>query len=131
VSQTPAVSGKQLVKILEGQGWYVKRVRGSHHILRHPTIPDAIPVPVHGNQPIKKGTLGSILRTAGISREDSIGWPDACEEPLRRKDLRSRGCGTQGGGVSFGDVRAGTHAESPGGARNGMRPREMSPISSA
>jgi predicted RNA binding protein YcfA (HicA-like mRNA interferase family) len=70
VSQTPAVSGKQLVKILEGQGWYVKRVRGSHHVLRHPTVPDAIPVPVHGNQPIKRGTLGSILRTAEISREE-------------------------------------------------------------
>ena len=70
MSQTPAVSGKQLVKILEGQGWYVKRVRGSHHIMRHPTVPDAIPVPVHGNQPIKKSTLGNILRTAGISREE-------------------------------------------------------------
>lgn len=70
MSQTPAVSGKQLVKILEGQGWYVKRVRGSHHIMRHPSIPDAIPVPVHGNQPIKRGTLGNILRTAGISRDE-------------------------------------------------------------
>jgi predicted RNA binding protein YcfA (HicA-like mRNA interferase family) len=37
VSQTSAVSGKQLVRILEGQGWYVKRVRGSHHIMRHPS----------------------------------------------------------------------------------------------
>jgi predicted RNA binding protein YcfA (HicA-like mRNA interferase family) len=48
----------------------VKRIRGSHHILRHATMPDAIPVPVHGNQPIKRGTLGNILRTAGISREE-------------------------------------------------------------
>ncbi len=70
MSQTPAVSGKQLVKLLERQGWYVKRVRGSHHIMRHPSIRDAIPVPVHGNQSIKRGTLGNILRTAGISRED-------------------------------------------------------------
>jgi predicted RNA binding protein YcfA (HicA-like mRNA interferase family) len=70
VSQTPAVSGKQLIKVLERQGWYVKRIRGSHHIMRHPSVPDAIPVPVHGNQSIKRGTLGNILRTAGISRED-------------------------------------------------------------
>jgi len=70
VSQLPAVSGKQLIKILERQGWYVKRVRGSHHILRHPTIADALPVPVHGSRPIKRGTLGNILRTAGISREE-------------------------------------------------------------
>lgn len=70
MSQTPAVTGKQLIKIFEGQGWSVKRIRGSHHILRHPRIPDAIPVPIHGNQAIKKGTLGNILRTAGISREE-------------------------------------------------------------
>lgn len=66
MSQAPAVTGKQLVKVLEGQGWYVKRIRGSHHILRHPSIPDAIPVPV-------QGTLGNILRTAGITREQLNG----------------------------------------------------------
>jgi predicted RNA binding protein YcfA (HicA-like mRNA interferase family) len=27
-------------------------------------------VPIHGNQPIKRGTLGNILRTVGISRDD-------------------------------------------------------------
>jgi predicted RNA binding protein YcfA (HicA-like mRNA interferase family) len=70
VSQLPAVNGKQLLKVLEGEGWYVKRIRGSHHILRHPTISDALPVPIHGNRPIKRGTLGNILRTAGISREE-------------------------------------------------------------
>ena len=70
MSQLPAVNGKELIKILERQGWYVKRVRGSHHILRHPTIPDALPVPVHGSRPIKWGTLGNILRTARISREE-------------------------------------------------------------
>ena len=70
MSQLPAVSGKQLIKILEREGWHVKHVRGSHHILPHPTIPDALPVPVHGSRPIKRGTLGNILRTAGISREE-------------------------------------------------------------
>jgi predicted RNA binding protein YcfA (HicA-like mRNA interferase family) len=39
VSQLPAVTGKQLLKVLEDEGWYVKRIRGSHHILRHPTVP--------------------------------------------------------------------------------------------
>lgn len=70
MSQLPAVTGKQLIKALESEGWYVKRIRGSHHILRHPDIPDAIPVPVHGNRPLKRGTLANVLRAAGISRED-------------------------------------------------------------
>jgi predicted RNA binding protein YcfA (HicA-like mRNA interferase family) len=68
-ARLPAVSGKQVIAALEKEGWYVKRVRGSHHVLRHPTIPDAIPVPVHGSRPIKRGTLASILRTAGIGQE--------------------------------------------------------------
>ena len=38
--------------------------------MRHPSVPDAIPVPVHRNQSIKRGALGNILRTAGISREE-------------------------------------------------------------
>jgi len=68
--QLPTVSGKNMVRVLETQGWYVKRIRGSHHILRHPDIPDALPVPVHANRPLKRGTLLSILRTAGLSRDD-------------------------------------------------------------
>jgi len=68
--QLPTVAGKNMVRVLETQGWYVKRVRGSHHILRHAEIPDALPVPVHANRPLKRGTLMSILRTAGLSRDD-------------------------------------------------------------
>ena len=68
----PPVSGKQVIAALEKDGWYVKRVRGSHHVLRHPDIPDAIPVPVHGNREIKRGTLSSILRAAGLSRDEFI-----------------------------------------------------------
>jgi predicted RNA binding protein YcfA (HicA-like mRNA interferase family) len=65
----PAVSGKQVIAALKKEGWYVKRVRGSHHVRRHPSIPDAIPVPVHGSRPLKRGRLASILRTAGLSRD--------------------------------------------------------------
>jgi predicted RNA binding protein YcfA (HicA-like mRNA interferase family) len=69
-ARLPAVNGKQVIKALEARGWYVKRIRGSHHVMRHPTIPDAIVVPVHGNRPVKGGKLGSILRVAGLSREE-------------------------------------------------------------
>lgn len=70
MSQTPAVSGKQLVKILEGQGWYVYKARPRqppHHA--SPEHPRRDPGPGPRHQQIKRGTLGNILRTAGISRE--------------------------------------------------------------
>jgi predicted RNA binding protein YcfA (HicA-like mRNA interferase family) len=69
-AKLPAVNGKQVIAALEKEGWYVKRIRGSHHVLRHPSIPDAIPVPVHGSRPLKRGTFASILRAAGISRDE-------------------------------------------------------------
>jgi len=70
--ELPSVSGKQLIRALEAEGWYVKRIRGSHHILRHADVPDAVPVPVHGNRPLKRGTLLGILRSAGVSREQLL-----------------------------------------------------------
>lgn len=66
----PAVTGAQLIAALEREGWFVKRIRGSHHVLRHPSIPRAVPVPVHGSRPLKRGTLLGILRAAGLSRDD-------------------------------------------------------------
>ena len=48
----PAVTGKEVIKALEAKDWYLKRIRGSHHIMRHP----AIPIPVHGNRALKIGT---------------------------------------------------------------------------
>ncbi len=66
----PTVTGKQLIAVLATKGWYVKRIKGSHHILRHPELPDAIPIPVHAHHPLKRGTLLGILRAAGLDREE-------------------------------------------------------------
>jgi predicted RNA binding protein YcfA (HicA-like mRNA interferase family) len=63
--QLPEISGKRLIKALEQHGWYVKRIRGSHYVLRHPEIPDAIPVPVHGNRPIKSPPAVNEIGVAG------------------------------------------------------------------
>jgi predicted RNA binding protein YcfA (HicA-like mRNA interferase family) len=54
-------AASKFIAALEEEGWYLKRVRGSHRVLRHPNIPDAIPVPVHGSREIKRGTIASIL----------------------------------------------------------------------
>jgi len=63
------VSGKELGKVLEGLGWTLDRIRGSHHIYRHPDG-RTVPVPVHGNQTLKLGTQRSIMRLAGVRPED-------------------------------------------------------------
>ena len=61
------MSGKELLHLMILHGWVLERIRGSHHIM----IKDAmrpIPVPIHGNRDLPKGTLAAILRQAGIGK---------------------------------------------------------------
>jgi predicted RNA binding protein YcfA (HicA-like mRNA interferase family) len=63
------ISGKELCKLLERRGWYLVRVHGSHHIYNKFGNPALISVPVHGNKPLKIGTLKAILQKAELLDE--------------------------------------------------------------
>jgi predicted RNA binding protein YcfA (HicA-like mRNA interferase family) len=63
-------SPKNLIQLLEAKGFELKRVTGSHHIYFHKELKRPVVVPVHGNKDIPKGTFMSILKQAGISKED-------------------------------------------------------------
>jgi len=65
------VSGRRLVQVLGRFGWYVERVKGSHHIMRHPEWRSiTLSVPVHANRTLPIGTQVDILRDAGITVEE-------------------------------------------------------------
>lgn len=69
----PVASGKQTIRMLRRAGFFVARIKGSHHILSHQDDPTRIViVPVHGNQPLKPGTLSGIIKQAGLSVEEFI-----------------------------------------------------------
>lgn len=59
------ISSKDIITILKKDGWYLKRVVGSHHHFKHPNKPGTVTVP-HPRKDIKSGTLNSILKQAGI-----------------------------------------------------------------
>jgi len=63
-------SSKNLIKLLKERGWQLDRIKGSHHVFYHPKENKAVIVPVHGNLDLAKGTFFSILKDAGIDRED-------------------------------------------------------------
>ncbi len=67
-SRLPVVSGEQLVRALERDGWQQVRQRGSHVRLKHPDRMNALTVPLH--REIRRGTLGGILTDAGLTAED-------------------------------------------------------------
>jgi predicted RNA binding protein YcfA (HicA-like mRNA interferase family) len=65
-----SVSGKELAKILERNGWTKLRVQGSHHIYGKPGNMARLSVPIHGNRPLKTDLLRHLLKTAGLSEDD-------------------------------------------------------------
>ena len=56
---------KDLLIILGEDGWQVVRIKGSHHILKHPVKPGMIVWPMH-NKDLKQGTYNNILKQAGL-----------------------------------------------------------------
>jgi predicted RNA binding protein YcfA (HicA-like mRNA interferase family) len=67
----PVVSGREVVAALGKAGFVLDRIVGSHHVLKHPE--DArrtVTVPVHAGKDLKRGTLRSIIRQAGLTVEE-------------------------------------------------------------
>ena len=64
----PALSSKQVIKFLTKAGACFKRQKGSHAI--YEINKKVVVVPMHGKNTIPPGTLLSILRQAGISKEE-------------------------------------------------------------
>jgi predicted RNA binding protein YcfA (HicA-like mRNA interferase family) len=61
-----SMSGKELAKLLEANGWDLLRIQGSHHIYGQAGNPARISVPIHRNQDMKIGLLRNLLKTAGL-----------------------------------------------------------------
>jgi predicted RNA binding protein YcfA (HicA-like mRNA interferase family) len=63
-------SPKNLMQLLEKKGYELKRITGSHHIYFNKELKKTVVVPVHDNRDISKGTINSILKQAGISKNE-------------------------------------------------------------
>ena len=72
MTRLPPCRPRVVVRALLRAGFSVHHTTGSHFILRHPAHPRTrVTVPMH-NRDLKRGTLASILRQAGLSREDFV-----------------------------------------------------------
>ena len=63
------LSGREVCKILEAEGFSEVRRRGSHVVMQKRTgntTTTTVPVPDHSE--LKAGTLSSIIRQSGLSR---------------------------------------------------------------
>lgn len=60
------MKAKEVIGLIQKDGWYFERQTGSHKIFKHPAKKGIVVVPEHGKEDIKMGTLNSILKQAGL-----------------------------------------------------------------
>jgi predicted RNA binding protein YcfA (HicA-like mRNA interferase family) len=60
---------KEVIKMLEQDGWQLIRVKGSHRQYKHPTKPGIVTIAGKLSLDIPPGTLNSILKQAGLKKE--------------------------------------------------------------
>ncbi len=74
MARLPIVSGKEVISALKRAGFEEKRQKGSHvHLVglnQQTQKRTIVTVPLHGNKEILPRTLLSILKQAGLSREE-------------------------------------------------------------
>ena len=68
----PTIKGKELVDFLAKQGCEIKRIKGSHYVLKSAFNNKMIVIPVHSSEELDRGTLRSIIRQAGIDIDDFV-----------------------------------------------------------
>lgn len=55
---------RDLVKLLEQDGWYLARIRGSHRQFKHRTKTGVVTVHGHPSEDVPPGTLNNIYKQA-------------------------------------------------------------------
>ena len=58
----------EVLRMLQDDGWYIVTTRGSHRQFKHPSKPGRVTVPGKPSDDLVVGTLGSILKQAGLKK---------------------------------------------------------------
>jgi predicted RNA binding protein YcfA (HicA-like mRNA interferase family) len=61
------MKSSDLIRELIAAGWSLDRVRGSHHVYRHPDRPGHVTVP-HPKKDLGKGLAAAIRKQAGLEK---------------------------------------------------------------
>ena len=68
----PVLKPKKIVRALEQAGFYIHHTTGSHVQMKHSSRPGLrVTIPYHSID-VPSGTLNSIIRQSGLSREEFL-----------------------------------------------------------
>lgn len=59
---------REVIKLIEADGWYLSRQRGSHRQFKHPTKAGLVTVPGKPNADVAAGTLKSVFEQAQLPK---------------------------------------------------------------
>lgn len=59
---------KELIAVLESDGWYQVRMKGSHRQFHHPTKQGTVTVAGKPSVDVPPGTLSNALKQAGLEK---------------------------------------------------------------
>ena len=71
MSRTPALTPDEIIRLLKKHGFELLRTKGSHQIFKNRSTGRMTVVPMH-KRDLPKGTLLSILKQAGIDKEELL-----------------------------------------------------------
>jgi len=60
---------RDVIKMIEANGWYLVATRGSHRQYKHPTQPGRVTIAGHPGDDLAPGTLNSILKQAQLKQD--------------------------------------------------------------
>ena len=62
---------RDAIRLIERDGWFLVRTRGSHRQYKHPVKRGLVTVPGARSDDLPPGTWSSVLKQAGLTREDA------------------------------------------------------------
>jgi len=57
---------RDVIKLIEADGWYKIATKGSHQQYKHPTKPGRVTIAGHPGDDLAPGTLNSVLKQAQL-----------------------------------------------------------------
>jgi len=59
---------RDVMKLIEKDGWYLARIKGSHRQYKHPSRRGLVTISGHLDDDIARGSFNSIIKQAGLKR---------------------------------------------------------------
>jgi predicted RNA binding protein YcfA (HicA-like mRNA interferase family) len=60
---------REVIKLLEADGWYLVTTKGSHRQYKHPTKAGRVTIAGHSGDDLAPGTLNSVFKQAQLKME--------------------------------------------------------------